>query len=108
MFVSAKYAIVNVFGRQFRVQEGQSIKASFCENAIGDSLVFPEVLLVSDGASTRVGAPLVQGAKVTAKVASHGRDPKILVFKHLTKNKHKKKLGHKQPFSTLTIDRIEG
>jgi large subunit ribosomal protein L21 len=106
--VSAKYAIVNVFGRQFKVQEGQNIKASFCENEIGESLVFPEVLLVSDGGSTRIGAPLLSGVKVTAKVAGHGRDPKILIFKHLRKNKHKKKVGHKQPFSTLTIERIEG
>lgn len=106
--MSAKYAIVNVFGRQVRVQEGQTIKASYSEKAIGDALVFPEVLLVSDGGNTRVGAPLIAGAKVTAKIASHGRDPKILVFKHLTKNKHKKKVGHRQPFSTLTIERIEG
>ncbi len=106
--MSAKYAVVNVFGRQVKVQEGQSIKTSFCENGIGETIVFPEVLLVSDSAGAKIGAPLLPGAKVTAKVAGHGKDAKILVFKYLNKNKHKKKVGHRQPFSTLTIEKIDG
>lgn len=106
--MSAKYAVVNVFGRQFKVKEGETIKAAYCEKEIGETLEFPEVLLVSSGADVKVGAPLVAGAKVTAKVAQHGRDPKILVFKYLHKNKHKKKNGHKQPFTSLSIEKIEG
>ena len=105
--MSAKYAVVNVFGRQFKVKEGQSIKTSLCENEIGETLVFPEVLLVSDSAGTKIGAPLLSGAKVTAKVQSHGREDKVLVFKYLRKNKHKKTVGHRQPFSTLSIEKID-
>lgn len=107
--MSSKYAVVNVFGRQIRVKEGETIKAAFCvEKNVGDKVDFSEVLLLSDGSATKVGAPVVAGAKVSATVAAHGRDAKVLVFKYLRKNRHKKKVGHRQPFTTLTIDKIQG
>ncbi len=106
--MSAKYAVVNVFGRQYKVKEGESIKAALCPNEVGESLEFPEVLLLSNGGDVKIGTPTVSGAKVTAKVENHGRDPKVLVFKYLHKNKHKKSVGHKQPFTTLNIEKIEG
>lgn len=105
---SKKYAIVNIYGRQFKVAEGDSIKASYVSSEVGTTLSFPEVLLVNAQGSVKVGAPLVAGAKVTATVASHGRHDKVIVFKYLRKNKHKKMHGHRQPFTTLTISSIEG
>ena len=102
------FAIVNVFGRQFKVAEVDEIQASFSEAAKpGESVVFSEVLMLNKAGELQVGAPFVHGAKVTAKVVSHGREKKIIVFKYLRKNKSKKMLGHRQDFTTLSITSIE-
>lgn len=105
--MSTKFAIVNVFGRQFTVREGDKIQANYFEGEVGSSLSFPEVLLVNTGADVKVGAPFVSGAKVTALVGEHTRAEKVLVFKYLRKNKSKKMRGHRQPYTTLTIQSIE-
>jgi large subunit ribosomal protein L21 len=105
----AKFAIVNVFGRQFKVAEGDKIQANFLETAkAGEKLTFSEVLMLNNAGNLKVGAPLVKGAKVTAEVVAHGREDKVIVFKYLRKNKSKKMHGHRQPFTTLSITNIEG
>lgn len=105
----SKFAIVNVFGRQFKVSEGDKINASFVESAKpGEKLTFPEVLMLNNGDNLKVGAPLVGGAQVTAEVVGHGRADKVIVFKYLRKNKSKKMQGHRQPFTTLSITSIQG
>lgn len=105
----SNFAIVNVFGRQFKVAEGDKINASFVESAkAGDTLTFSEVLMLNKGSDLKVGSPLVSGAKVTAEVVAHGREDKIIVFKYLRKNKSKKMHGHRQPFTTLSITSIQG
>ncbi|MES2614037.1 MAG: 50S ribosomal protein L21 [Bdellovibrionota bacterium] len=105
----SKFAIVNIFGRQFKVAEGDKINASFVESAVaGTKFTFPEVLMLNNGDNLKVGAPLVTGAKVTAEFVQHGREDKIIVFKYLRKNKSKKMRGHRQPFTTLSITGIEG
>lgn len=106
--MSTKYAIVNVFGRQFKVKVGDKIQANYTESEVGTKLSFPEVFLVSTGAETKVGLPLLQGAKVTATVQGQIRADKVIVFKYLRKNKLKKWKGHRQPYTVLTIDSIEG
>ena len=103
-----RYAVVNVFGRQFKVKEGDLIQANFCEDTVGTKLSFSEVLMLSNGSDVKLGSPLVAGAKVTATVASHKRAPKVLVFKYLNKNHLKKTVGHRQPYSMLKIEKIEG
>ncbi len=104
----SKYAIVNIFGRQFKVAEGDKINASFFQADAGQKLHFSEVLMLNNGNDLKVGAPLVSGAKVTAEVVKHGREEKVIVFKYLRKNKSKKMRGHRQPFTTLSITSIEG
>ena len=105
----SKFAIVNIFGRQFKVAEGDKINASFAEaTKPGEKITFSEVLMLNKDGNLNVGAPLVSGAKVTAEVVAHGRDDKVIVFKYLRKNKSKKMHGHRQPFTTLTITGIEG
>ena len=103
-----KFAIVKCHGRQYKVSEGETIKTQLLELAEGAELSLSEVLVVSDTAGTKLGAPYVQNAKVSAKVVSHGRDDKVLVFKYLKKNKSKKMYGHRQPFTLLSITSIEG
>ena len=105
---NSKYAVVNVFGRQFKVKEGDKIEANFCDAEIGKEMTFGEVYMLNTGTDVKVGAPLVAGAKVTATLDSQKRAPKILVFKYLNKNHLKKTVGHKQPYSVLKITKIEG
>jgi len=103
-----KYAVVKVFGRQFTVKEGDKIQASFTAGDVGAKLTFPDVVLFNNGTDTKIGAPLVSGVKVTASIQAQTRGEKILVFKYLRKNKLKKIRGHRQPYTVLTIDSIEG
>lgn len=103
----SKFAIVNIFGRQFKVAEGDKIHANYFESTPGEKVTFSEVLMLNNKGDLKVGSPLVSGAKVTAEVVSHGREDKIIVFKYLRKNKSKKMRGHRQPFTTLSITGIE-
>jgi large subunit ribosomal protein L21 len=105
---SSKFAIVNVFGRQFKVAEGDKIHANFVDAKAGEKITFSEVFMLNNGNDLKVGAPVVQGASVTAEVVSSGREDKIIVFKYLRKNKSKKMRGHRQPFTTLSITSIVG
>jgi large subunit ribosomal protein L21 len=105
--VSKKYVIVNVFGRQIKVSEGDVIQAAFTPSEVGTKLTFGEVVLSADGAgSTKVGAPFLAGAKVSATVKEQVKAQKVLVFKYLNKNKLKKMRGHRQPYTMLTVDSI--
>jgi len=105
--VLAKYAVVDIFGRQFKVQPGQKVTASFSKESVGSQLTFSDVYMVSDeNGKAHFGQPKVAEAQVTATVQSHMREKKILVFKYLRKNRSKKLNGHKQPMTVLTIDAI--
>jgi large subunit ribosomal protein L21 len=102
------YAVVKIFGRQYKVTEGEQIKANYIHAEVGDSLPFSEVLVLQKDGHLNIGEPQVNGAKVTAQVVAHGREDKVLVFKYLRKNKSKKMHGHRQDFTTLSITSIEG
>jgi len=102
------YAVVKIFGRQYKVSEGEKIKANFIDAEVGATMPFSEVLMIHKAGQVKIGEPQINGAKVTATVVSHGREDKILVFKYLRKNKSKKMHGHRQDFTTLSITSIEG
>jgi large subunit ribosomal protein L21 len=106
--MNTNYAVVNIFGRQFKVSVGDKVKANFVDADIGTTLPFSEVLMLNQAEELKIGAPYVSGAKVTAEVLNHGREDKILVFKYLRKHKSKKMYGHKQPYTMLSIKAIEG
>lgn len=101
------YAIVETGGKQYRVQAGETIRIEKLEANAGESVVFDKVLLVSKDGQLTVGAPLVDGAKVTGTVKVQGRAPKIIVFKYHNKTNYRKKTGHRQPFTAVTIEAIE-
>ncbi len=105
--MSTKYAIVKAYGQQFRVKEGDKIQANFVDCEAGTKLSLTDVVLVANGGQITVGQPHVAGATVSATVQEHTRGDKVLVFKYLRKNKHKKTQGHRQPYSILSIDKIE-
>jgi len=101
------YAVVSTGGKQYRVQEGDVL---FVEklNAEVDSIVeLTEVLAVSNGESLKVGTPVVEGAKVLAKVVAQGKAKKITVFKYKAKKDYRKKTGHRQSYTKLVVEKIE-
>jgi large subunit ribosomal protein L21 len=100
------FAIINIAGKQFRVQEGDQIKVSQLSTEAGKSLVFDKVLLTNEGGKVELGSPLVSNASVSATVVDHGRDRKIRIFKKKRRKGYKRKNGHRQGFSLVKIDSI--
>ena len=99
------YAVIKTGGKQLRVEEGQTIFVEKLDAQEGDVVVFDEVLLVG-GDNPKFGAPLVNGATVTAKVEKQGKSKKIIVFKYKPKKKYRKKQGHRQPYTRLVVEKI--
>ena len=101
------YAIIQSGGKQFRVTEGQVIRVPVFGAKIGSSVEF-DVLVKSSGDSIEVGAPIVDGSRVTGVVVEHGRAPKIIVFKKKRRKQYKKTHGHRQDFTAVRIESIGG
>ena len=99
------YAIIETGGKQIKVEAGQEIYVEKLNGEAGDVITFDKVLFVG-GDDTKVGVPFVEGATVTAKVEKHGKQKKITVFKYKAKKNYRKKQGHRQPYTKLTVDAI--
>lgn len=99
------YAIIKSGGKQFRVEEGGTVRVPLMDKQAGDSVEL-ETLIVGSGDETRIGAPTVEGAGVTATVVDHGRGDKIIVFKKKRRKQYKRTQGHRQDYTTLKIDSI--
>jgi large subunit ribosomal protein L21 len=101
------YAIIETGGKQYKVQEGDVLFIEKLDALEGESVSFDQVLAVSKSGSLVVGAPLVSGAKVTAKVEKQGKDRKIVVYKYKAKKNYRRKQGHRQPYTKVVIEKIE-
>lgn len=101
------YAIIKTGGKQYRVQEGDSIFVEKLAADVDSEVVFDQVLAVVNGGDVKVGAPVVEGAKVTAKVLEQGKQKKIRIFKYKAKSNYRKRQGHRQPFTKVEISKIE-
>lgn len=101
------YAIVEIAGRQYRVEENKSLIVNRLNAGEGDTLTFDQVLLVSDKGKTTVGAPVVKGAAVTATVEKHGKGAKVLVFKKKRRKGYQKMNGHRDYLTRLKIESIK-
>jgi large subunit ribosomal protein L21 len=100
------FAIVNIAGQQFKVQEDQSIIVHRLEAKEGDKVDFSDILLIDDDGKVDVGFPSVSGAKITASVISHLRGDKVLVFKKKRRKGYQKLNGHRQDLTRLKIEKI--
>jgi large subunit ribosomal protein L21 len=100
------YAIVEIAGQQFKVEKDQQIFVHQLEGKAGDKLEFSNVLLIDDGGKIAVGAPAVEGAKVTAKIVEHAKGDKVIVFKKKRRKGYAVKNGHRQRFTKIAIDGI--
>jgi large subunit ribosomal protein L21 len=102
------YAVVKTGGKQYRVQSGESVRVESLPADVGAAVSFDEVLMVGEGESVRVGTPFLAGAKVKATVVAHGRGEKVRIFK-LRRRKHfQKSQGHRQGYTEVRIDDIQG
>ncbi|MCP5158390.1 MAG: 50S ribosomal protein L21 [Gammaproteobacteria bacterium] len=102
------YAVIKTGGKQYRVAEGQTLKVEKLEVGEGASVEFDTVLMLADGDQIQVGAPYVEGARVTATVEAQGRGPKIRIIKFRRRKHYFKRQGHRQSYTELRIDGISG
>ncbi len=100
------YAVIKTGGKQYRVAAGEKIKVEQMPADVGQDIVLEEVLAVVNGEDAKFGTPLVDGAKVTAKVLSHGRHDKVRIFKMRRRKHYQKHQGHRQNYTELQIETI--
>ena len=100
-------AIIETGGKQYKVAEGDTLFIEKLPVEAGDTVTFDKVLAVLDGDKATFGAPVVEGAKVTASVVKNGRGKKVIVFKYKPKKGYRRKQGHRQPYTKVTIGKIE-
>ena len=99
------YAIIRSGGKQFRVEEGGTVRLPSIDKAAGETVEL-EALVVGGDGGVRVGSPVVDGAAVRATVVDHGRGDKIIVFKWKRRKQYKRTRGHRQDYTTVKIESI--
>jgi large subunit ribosomal protein L21 len=100
------YAVIKTGGKQYRVREGDVLRVEKLEAEAGSTVEFDHVLMVGEGADVKLGSPLVDGAKVTAKVSEHGKGRKITIVKFKRRQDYRRTKGHRQPYTELRITGI--
>lgn len=101
------YAVIETGGKQYKVQEGDVLHVELLHAEAGETVAIDKVLMVNKDGELKVGAPYVEGAKVTLKVEENGKAKKVVVFKFKAKKNYRRKKGHRQPFTKVTVEKIE-
>ena len=101
------YAVLATGGKQYRVQEGDVIYVEKLIADVDSTVELNEVLAVETEGGIKIGTPVVEGAKVVAKVVAQGKAKKVIVFKYKSKKDYRRKNGHRQPYTKLVIEKIE-
>ena len=101
------YAVIVTGGKQYKVAEGEYLKIEKLEIGAGESVTFDRVLLVANGDAVQIGAPVVDGATVTAEIVAQGRHDKIRIIKFRRRKHHMKRMGHRQWFTEIKITGIQ-
>lgn len=96
-------AVIKTGGKQYIVSPGQKIKIEKLNVQEGEEIIFSDVLLLATDEEVKIGTPLVENAKIVAKVLSHGKAKKVIVFKYKPKTRYKKKKGHRQQYTEVEI-----
>jgi large subunit ribosomal protein L21 len=100
------YAIIRSGGKQFRVEEGATVRVPSLDKQAGEQVELEALVVVGGEGGVKVGSPAVEGARVTATVVDHGRGDKIIVFKKKRRKQYKRTQGHRQNYTTVKIDSI--
>ncbi|MGI6412966.1 MAG: 50S ribosomal protein L21 [Syntrophomonadaceae bacterium] len=103
------YAIITTGGKQYKISEGSVLKVEKLKAEKGQNIVIDEVLMLNDGnGNIRIGNPIVENARVIFKVLDQARDKKIIVYKYKRRKNYRRKQGHRQPYTMLRVEKIEG
>ena len=100
------HAIIETGGKQYKVAEGDTLFIEKLPVEAGDNVTFGKVLAILDGDKATFGTPVVEGAKVDASVVKNGKGKKVIVFKYKPKKNYRRKQGHRQPYTKVTIGKI--
>jgi large subunit ribosomal protein L21 len=100
------YAVVRTGGRQYRVSEGDVVDVEKLEQPKGARIELHDVLLAVDGDDVHVGKPVLEGARVVARVVSQVKDDKVMVYKYKRTKRYRRKQGHRQPLTRIKIESI--
>lgn len=101
------HAIIETGGKQYKVTEGDTLFIEKLEAEAGQAITFDKVLAILDGDKATFGAPVVEGASVAATVVKNGKGKKVRIFKYNPKKGYRKRQGHRQPYTKVTIGKIE-
>ena len=102
------YAVVRTGGKQVRVAPGDALWVERLPGEIGTPVELDEVLLVGGEGETRVGAPVIAGVKVVATITGQGRGEKLVIFKAKRRKRYRRKIGHRQEYTQIRVEKIEG
>jgi len=102
------YAVIRTGGKQVRVAPGEAVRVEKLAGAVGDTVELGEVLAIGGEGEPRIGTPLVPGARVVGTITAQDRGPKITIFKMRRRKGYRRKQGHRQDYTELRVERIEG
>ncbi len=102
------YAIIETGGKQYKVEEGMTLDVELLHAEAGETVEVSSVLMLNKEGTVVTGKPFVEGAKVALKVVENGKAPKITVFKYKPKKNYRRKKGHRQPYTRVTVEQIIG
>ena len=102
------YAVVDIAGKQFKVEKDQYLYTPRLEANAGDSVKFDKVLLIDTDGSVQVGTPVIKGASISGKVVEHVKDGKVIIFKKKRRKGYAVKNGHRQQLTKVQIESIKG
>jgi large subunit ribosomal protein L21 len=101
------YAVVSTGGKQYKVQQGETLRIEKIPGEVGSKVTLDRVLMVADGENVRLGQPVLEKAAVQASIVEQDKAKKILVFKYKRRKRYRRKNGHRQPYTAIRIDGIE-
>jgi large subunit ribosomal protein L21 len=105
---ASAYAIIETGGKQYRVKEGDNITVERLATESGEDITIDRVLMLGGDGSTRIGRPTVDGATVNAHIVEHMRGEKLIIFKFKAKKRYRRRTGHRQELTRLSITAING
>jgi large subunit ribosomal protein L21 len=102
------YAVIRSGGKQYRVSQGGSLRVEKLAGEVGSSVTLDDVLMVGEGDDVKIGTPTVDGAQITGTIVAQGRGPKIRVFKMKRRKGYRRMHGHRQDYTEIRVDAIQG
>jgi len=102
------YAVVRSGGKQYRVSPGGSVRVERLAGEVGSSVALSDVLMIGDGDSVKIGSPTLAGASVTGTIVAQDRSAKVMTFKQKRRKGYRRKYGHRQNYTEIRVDQIQG